>query len=324
MHREDRFVLLQARRWAGQGWGFHLATVVRTWGSAPRAPGAWMALRADGRVIGSVSGGCIEADLIDRLTGSEANELPACRLLSYGVDREEASRFRLPCGGQLDILIERAPSVALLDQMHARLEARQRFAREVDLQSGAVILADAAPDDRVEFDGHRFRAVYGPAFRLLLIGAGSLSQRVAELALALDYQVFVCDPRQEYMDEWPIAGVRRLDDMPDDAVVTLAPDAHTAVLALTHDPKLDDMALIEALKSQACYVGALGSRLNGARKRQRMLLFDVTEEQAARLHCPVGLDLGARAPEEIALAILAELTAVRNADTIARHARNER
>jgi len=154
--------------------------------------------------------------------------------------------------------------------------------------------------------------VHGPRWRLLIIGAGQASSYLANMALALDYEVIVCDPREEFRQTWDVPGTTLLADMPDDAVVALGIDRHSAVVALTHDPKLDDMALLEALKSPAFYVGALGSTASNAKRRQRLALFDLTAEQIARLHGPVGLDIGSRTPPEIAVAILAHLISVRN------------
>lgn len=318
MPNEDLQVLARVLEWGEAGQDFYLVSVLRTWGSAPRAPGAWMGLRADGHVVGSVSGGCIESDLIDLVrAGALSDAALSCK--QYGVTREEAARFRLPCGGQLELLLEKQPAQEGLRQLHASLQARQTVVRQLDLATGEVSLRPACQGDASMFDGQCLQTVLGPVFRLLLIGASSLSQQLAHLAQAFDYQLTVCDPREEVLSEWSVPGVTLRSDMPDEAVLALKPDAHTAVLALTHDPKLDDMALIEALQTPAFYVGALGSRANGNKKRERLRLFDLSQEQVDRLHCPVGLDLGARTPAEIALAILAELTALRHADTIRRH-----
>jgi xanthine dehydrogenase accessory factor len=160
------------------------------------------------------------------------------------------------------------------------------------------------------------RQIFGPRWRLLVIGAGQLSRALAEMALALDFEVIVCDPREEYAATWEVANTRFVSEMPDDVVTALQLDPHSAVVAVTHDPKLDDLALLEALKSPAFYVGALGSRGNTAKRRERLKLFDLSEEEIARLHGPVGLHIGARTPAEIAIAILAEVIAVRNGVTL--------
>jgi xanthine dehydrogenase accessory factor len=154
--------------------------------------------------------------------------------------------------------------------------------------------------------------VHGPRWRLLIIGAGQLSAFLAQIAVGMEYQVTVCDPREEYRASWNVPGVEVVHAMPDDLVLEMRLDARSAVVALTHDPKLDDLALMEALKSPAFYVGAIGSRANNARRRERLKLFDVSDEQLARLHGPIGLYIGSKTPAEIAISILAELTAVKN------------
>ena len=317
MDSMDSQVLDAARRWAATGHRFALVTVARTWGSAPRPPGAWMALRDDGLVQGSISGGCIEDDLIARMTGGEfAGSTPT--VLRYGVTRDEAQRFGLPCGGTLELVIEPAPDAALLDDLAARIGNGQLALRSVSLhnvsqESGAVTVSDGRKGDALHWDGHTLVTPHGPGWRLLVIGAGQISRFLAPMAQALGYEVLICDPRVEYSVEWDIPGARLVPGMPDDVVLELALDPHSAVVALTHDPKLDDMALLEALKSPAFYVGALGSRLNNDKRRQRLLEhFDLSAEEVGRLHGPVGLPIGSHTPPEIAVAILAEMTAVKN------------
>ena len=312
MNSTDRQVLAAALRWAVDGHRFALVTVARTWGSAPRPPGSWMVLRDDGQVQGSVSGGCIEADLIERLLreGFASSEPYAVK---YGVTQDEARRFGLPCGGTMELVIEPWPDLAALETLSAVVERGKLARRSVVMgQEGSAITAATAADS-LSWDGRTLSTVHGPAWRLLIIGAGQISSYLAQMAQALDYQVFICDPRSEYAAEWQVPGTRLLPGMPDDVVLELNPDPHTAVVALTHDPKLDDMALLEALKAPAFYVGALGSTLNNQRRRERLLEhFDLTVDEVARLHGPVGLPIGSRTPPEIALAVLAEMTAVRN------------
>jgi len=313
MDSQDLQVLDAARRWAAAGHRFALLTVVRTWGSAPRPPGAWMLLRDDGRVQGSVSGGCIEDDLIARMAAGEfAGAAP--RLLRYGVTRDEAFRFGLPCGGTLELLLEPAPDVALLDEMARRIGAGELVERRVELADGAARLAGGRAGAALQWDGRRLVTQHGPGWRLLLIGAGQISRYLAPMARALDFEVLVCDPRVEYSEEWDLPEARLVAGMPDDVVLALALDPHSAVVALTHDPKLDDMALLEALKSPAFYVGALGSQRNSDLRRDRLLeYFDLSAEEVARLHGPVGLAIGSRTPAEIAVAVIAELVAERGA-----------
>lgn len=314
----DLRVLADALAWKQAGHAVSLVTVVQTWGSAPRPPGALLAVRGDGLVSGSVSGGCVEDDLIARAKAALASGARADasrpELIVYGVDQAEAARFGLPCGGTLRLVHEPLQAVGWIEDVLARTAAHQLVARTLDLETGTVTLAPAVRGQELVFDGRQLTTLFGPRWRLLLIGAGQLSQAVAQMAALLDFEVLVCDPREEYAGSFDGAVVRRIAGMPDDVVRELMPDAHTAIVALTHDPKLDDMALLEALKSAAFYVGALGSRRNQSVRKQRLAEhFDLSAEELARLHGPVGLDLGARTPAEIAVSILAEIVQVRNA-----------
>lgn len=317
MESLDLRVLADALAWKEAGHAVSLVTVVQTWGSAPRPPGALLAVRADGVVSGSVSGGCVEDDLIARAKAAlaaGAQDPAAVRpeLMVYGVDRDEAARFGLPCGGTLRLVQEPLQDTAWIAQLLSRTGEHRLVSRTLDMATGGVTLADAVRGQGLVFDERQLTTVFGPRWRLLLIGAGQLSQAVAQMAGLLDFEVLVCDPREEYAMDLP--GVQRLAGMPDDVVRELLPDAHTAIVALTHDPKLDDMALLEALKSAAFYVGALGSRRNQAARRQRLAEhFDLSADELARLHGPVGLAIGARTPAEIAVAVLAEIVSVKNA-----------
>ena len=312
MYSTDQQVLDAACRWADQGYRFALVTVARTWGSAPRPAGAWLALRADGLVEGSVSGGCVEDDLAERMrAGSLGKTAPFC--LTYGVTKEEATRFGLPCGGTLELVVEPAPDVAQLRLLTTRLAQRKLAARRVDLAGGATSVEDAARDEELQWDGACLTTVHGPRWRLLIIGAGQVSRYLAQMAMALDYEITVCDPREEYAPGWNVPGTSLVTTMPDDTVTAMHPDARTAIVALTHDPKLDDMALLEALKSPAFYVGALGSLVNSERRRERLMEhFDLVQADLDRLHAPVGIHIGSKTPPEIAVSILAQLVAVRN------------
>lgn len=311
MDSTDLSVLNAAIEWLHAGRRTVLATVVETWGSSPRPVGAWLAIRDDGQVVGSVSGGCVEDDLIARIRSGEllAEDVP--ELVTYGVTREQAARFGLPCGGRLRLVIEPAPEVGLLEELRARIHAKRLTVRELDTCSGRSVLRDATRGETFFFDGRLMRTLYGPRWRLIVIGAGQLSQYVCEMALAADYEVVVIDPREEFAEGLANPAITFRRDMPDDAILDLTVDAHTAIVALTHDPKLDDMALLEALKSPAFYVGALGSRTNSAKRRERLALFDLTADEIDRLHGPVGLFIGARSPAEMAVSILAEITAAK-------------
>jgi xanthine dehydrogenase accessory factor len=321
MESLDLTVLGDAMAWKRAGYAVTLVTVVDTWGSAPRPPGALLAVRDDGMVSGSVSGGCVEDDLIARTKAGMQTRTPGVppksEMLAYGISRDEAARFGLPCGGTLRLVREPLHDTSWIENVLELTASHQLVARTLTLATGEVTLHSAVRSQSMQFDGLTLTTLFGPSWRLLLIGAGQLSQAVAAMATALDFEVLVCDPREEYaftLDTHPTPGVRRIAGMPDDAVRDLHPDAHTAIVALTHDPRLDDLALIEALTSDAFYVGALGSRRNqDARKARLAEHFELTGAQLARLHGPVGLRLGARTPAEIAVSIVAEIVQVKNA-----------
>lgn len=306
----DLQVLAQARAWLSEGRKVWLVTVLETWGSAPRPPGALLCLRDDGLVVGSVSGGCVEDDLIDRLRNGERVAKPS--LITYGVTKEEAARFGLPCGGNLRLVQEPLQSADWIDEILDRTARHELVARRLDLASGEVSIEPAARGEAFVFDGGTLRALFGPRWRLLIVGAGQLSRAVAQMAVALDFEVVCCDPRDEYNLTWDVPNTRFSKAMPDDLALELQLDAHSAVVAVTHDPKLDDLVLLEALKSPAFYVGALGSRGNTSKRRERLALFDLTPAEIDRLHGPIGLDIGSKTPAEIAVSIVAEIIAVKN------------
>jgi xanthine dehydrogenase accessory factor len=327
MESLDLRVLQDVLAWRRASHAVTLVTVVETWGSAPRPPGALLAVRDDGLVSGSVSGGCIEDDLITRTKAAFAEAKHASvainsiankskanpSMIAYGVTKDEAARFGLPCGGTLRLVQEPVQDVAWIEQILARTDAHQLVARTLSLSTGLVTLADASRDQAMVFDGVTLTTLFGPKWRLLLIGAGQLSQAVAQMAVLLDFEVLVCDPREEYAFDTTQVPATRLAGMPDDVVREMRPDAHTAVVALTHDAKLDDMALMEALQSDAFYVGALGSKRNQITRKARMIEhFDLTVQQLERLHGPVGLSINAKTPAEIAVSILAQIIAVKN------------
>jgi xanthine dehydrogenase accessory factor len=313
MESLDLRVLSDVLAWKQAGHQVTLVTVVETWGSAPRPPGALLAVRDDGGVSGSVSGGCVEDDLIARIRAGEYANLQTPSMVAYGVTKEEATRFGLPCGGTLRLVQEPVLDTTWIEQVLHRTSEHQLVARTLTLHDGSVQLREAERGEALQFDGSTLTTLFGPRWRLLLIGAGQLSQAVAQMAQMLDFEILVCEPRQEYTAGWSLPGVTHLSGMPDDEVLALRPDAHTAIVALTHDPKLDDMALLEALNSPAFYVGALGSRRNQQSRKERLAeYFDLSEQALARLHGPVGLRLGAKTPSEIAVSIIAEIVQVKN------------
>src|SRR5678815_3019210 len=311
MDSVDIEVLRTAEGWRRSGHKAALGTIVKTWGSAPRPVGAMVAIRDDGQIVGSVSGGCVEDDLVDkvkeRLAAAKKPEL-----LTYGVTNEDATRWGLPCGGTLQLVVEPITEKSGIQELLQRIESQQLVKRRVEMDSGRATLEPGRWQDVLEFDGRVLSAVHGPRWRLVLIGAGQLTRYLAEMARMLDYHVVVIDPREEYAAGWDLASVPLDRGMPDDVVREMNLDGHSAIVALTHDPKLDDLALMEALKSAAFYVGAIGSKKNNDARRERLKEFDVSADEIARLRGPVGLYIGSKTPPEIAVAILAEMTAVRH------------
>ena len=318
----DLVVLRALRGWRAAGRHALLATVARTWGSSPRPVGSIMALCANGAVSGSVSGGCVEDDLIHQYSHlyhpEHASAAPAWggappARVKYGISADEAHRFGLPCGGTLELVLEFDPDPALLDALLARLEGGQLVARSTDLATGQVSLADIAAPAAFHIDDARLTNTYGPEYRMLIIGAGQLSEYLATMALFNGFAVTVCDPRSEYADSWSVARATLERAMPDDLVQAFKPDRRSAVVALTHDPKLDDLALLEALASEAFYIGAIGSRKNNQARHARLIEhFGQTEASLGRLRGPIGLYIGSKTPPEIAVSIMAEILAVKN------------
>ncbi|WP_273149729.1 XdhC family protein [Methylophaga thiooxydans] len=307
MQSTDITVLKQAQQWLTEGHSVWLSTVLKTYGSSPRQPGAMCAIREDGALVGSVSGGCIEDDLKDKaLQGALTDD--EIVFLTYGESVEERDRFRLPCGGTLRLAVEKITDARWLNEVLAAIEHGQQVKRRVSLHSRENVIETVSQfDKQVEEQQNQLAFIYGPRARLLLIGAGETSSYLAKMASALDYHVMVAEPREDMQLTWQSDDGELLAMMPDDAVIKIKPDFNTSIITLTHDPKLDDMALLEALKSDAFYIGALGSSRTNAKRRERLAMFDLTQEQISRLHGPVGLDIGSKTPAEIAVSILAEL-----------------
>ena len=307
----DLEVLKTCSDWIAAGKRCELVTVIKTWGSSPRPEGATLGICDDGHVVGSVSGGCIEDDLIDRVR-KEGITRTQPEIVTYGITADEAHRFGLPCGGTIQLAIEPLSAESQITELIERLSKGELVARRVDLQNGAVTLGSAKPGMSLQVSESALTTIHGPRWRLLIIGAGQLSRFLAQIAVGMDYSVTVCDPREEYREGWHVEGVQVVHAMPDDLVLEMKLDSRCAVVALTHDPKLDDLALMEALKSEAFYVGAIGSRSNDEKRRERLLDFDLTPAQLEKLHGPIGLYIGSKTPSEIAISILAEMTAVKN------------
>ena len=311
MDSVDLEVLKRCAEWLDAGRKVLLVTVVKTWGSSSRPPGAMLAVRDDGLVEGSVSGGCIEDDIVGRVR-HDGMTATRCEAVTYGVSADEARRFGLPCGGTIQLVLEPLTRSSGVDALLSAIEGGQLVARRLELETGVAVLGAASVTDGLAFDGKVLTTIHGPRYRMLVIGASQLSKYLATMAVGLDYQVTVCDPRVEYEGTWDVPNVPLVKTMPDDTVLAMKLDERCAVIALTHDPKLDDMALMEALKSPAFYVGALGSRANDAKRRERLKDLDVSDDEIARLHGPIGLYIGSRTPPEIAVSIHAEVTAVKN------------
>lgn len=326
MENLDVMVLRTLRDWRAAGKRALLATVVRTWGSSPRPIGSIMALAEDGAVVGSVSGGCIEDDLIYRHTQAYSGKEPGHQIPSgppafvkYGVTADEAHRFGLPCGGTLELLLEYDPDAASLAALVTALEAGRLMRRTVRLADGAVTLAEASAPEELSLGETNLVNTFGPEYRMLLIGAGQLTEYLATMALFSGFAVTVCDPREEYRGAWSVAGAKVVSDMPDDVVLAFKADRRSCVVALTHDPKLDDLALLEALKTEAFYVGAIGSRRNNEARHQRMAEhFGLGPAELQRLRGPIGIYIGSKTPAEIAVSIMAEILAVKNGVTLPR------
>lgn len=310
MLSQDAEVIEGARRWLAEGRRVALITVAATWGSSPRPAGSLMAIGEGGGVVGSVSGGCIEEDLMARLESEPWPAVP--EVVRYGVDADEASRFGLPCGGSMALVVEPLRGADALDELMARIARGERLQRRIDLASGEVTLRAAEAGALTQLEEGRFSHTLGPRYRLLIIGAGQLSVLLAQIALSLEFAVTVCEPRARYREAWSLTGATLVTTMPDDALAAMKPDRHTAVVALTHDPKLDDLVLLEALASPAFYVAALGSRRNRERRRERLRGFELSEAQLDRLHGPAGLAIGSRTPAEIAVSIAAQLVAAKS------------
>lgn len=304
----DIEVLSQAIDWLDAGSRVELITVAKTWGSSPRPPGSLAAVREDGHLVGSVSGGCIEKQLAVRIDNDDR-----AQIFAHTISTDEARKFGLPCGGHLELVFEAMNDSTELRKILDLVAQRARVARTITLENQATTIEKVGRDVDFHFDDKSLRKVFGPGWRMLLIGGGQLSRFVASFALALDYEVIVCEPRPEYASSWSVDGCTLVDELPEDAVVKYATDPQSVVLALTHDPNLDDSALIEALPSEAFYVGALGSKANNDRRRKRLVGIGLEEHEVNRLHGPVGLNIGSRSAAEIAIAIIGELVQERNA-----------
>ena len=308
MLSDDLEVLVQAESWLASGQKVALLIVAKTFGSSLRSAGSLMAICADGRWTGSVSGSCVEEDIFELLR----NKFPSTlEVLRYGEHTKSMRQRLLPCGGMLELVIEPLSRESLQPVLEA-LHQRKSIERHLDLESAKVSFHPVSNRQTFKFTGQTLIRVFGPQWRLLLIGATHISRYVAEMAQSLGFEIVVCEPRAEYATVWAISGIEIDTRMPDDVVKNRITDDRCAVVALTHDPKLDDLAILEALPSSAFYVGVLGSSQTHAKRCERLADFGMTKNQLARLHGPVGLAIGSRTPAEIAISILSELIMEKN------------
>jgi len=339
-----RDVLPELEAWRREGRPFALATVVRTWGSAPRTAGSRMLVTADARIAGSVSGGCVEAAVIE--AAQKALETGEPKLLSFGVADETAWAVGLACGGTIEVLVEK-PEPAVLDAAREALRAGRVFvlasavkgpslgtrllmrddgqavgSSSADVREAARAALSAGRSARQGAgDSEVYLDLLRPAPTLVMVGGVHIAIALTRLAAALGYRAIVVDPRPAFADPARFPQAERVvTAWPDEALGQIGLDAGTAVAVLTHDPKLDDPALRAALPSPAFYVGALGSRNTQEKRRRRLLEAGLTEAQVGRLRAPIGLDLGGRSPEEIAVSVMAEVVAVRNGRAAGREA----
>lgn len=304
--------------WHLGGQGAAIATVVETWGSAPRPAGSQLAIRADGHMEGSVSGGCVEGAVI--VEALEALQDGQPRLLEYGVSDDEAFAVGLACGGRIRILVEPvggAMPVEVLTQLVAAREAREPVGYFADLYSETRTLVgiETYPVrfrlDRsgVEDNGQSFVAIHNPPLRMIIVGGVHIAQHLAPMALACGYDVTLVDPRASFASPARFPDVAIVEDWPDAALEQLGLDARTAVVTLTHDAKLDDPAIMTALRSDVFYLGCLGSKRTHAKRIARLQDAGFSDE-LVRINAPVGLDIGGRSVAEIAVSIIAQVTQV--------------
>lgn len=312
MLADHQSVLTQAERWCANGLRPWLCTIVETTGSSPRPTGSMLTCLESGETAGSLSGGCVEEDFLERLSHGQIDD-GTPQLIEFGVSPEENEKLGLPCGGRMLIVAQRLSKQCLswLKPLSDSLQRRDCMLRELDLKSGETRLSAVVEFTPLTFEKGQLRQVFGPQMRMLLVGAGQLSHTLAELALAMDYEVLVTDPRQAMLDQWTGPAVNLVQGMPDDIIREHATDRFSVVITLTHDPRIDDMALMEALETSAWYVGALGSMRTTQKRKERLTALGLSSDAINKLHAPVGLDIGSKTPVEIAVAIMAQLTQLR-------------
>lgn len=309
MQNSDLNTLQQGVKWLSLGHTIKLVTVIKTSGATPRPVGSIAILSSHGQIAGSISGGCIEEALLEHLIKDSCEK---AELIDYGLSSQSSNQRSLPCGGKMQLLVEPINNSSELSHLVEDLKQRKLVLRELNLSTGEIQTKRTQQAQPFTFIKDKSCShCFGPSWRMLLVGANELSQQLSQIAQTLDYEVEVCDPRPPYSEAWGAADITLKREMPDEFIQQAKPDSRTLVITLTHDPRIDDLALIEALKSDCFYTGALGSQLTNQRRRERLTEF-LTKEEIERLHGPVGLAIGSRTPAEIAISILAEITALRN------------
>jgi len=324
MQSGQQEIIATVFEWLNQERPVWLCTILKTWGSSPRPVGSMMAATLDGEIAGSISGGCIEEDFLEQLRDGSLKAQYDTEgkpfVVKYGITAEQAARLRLPCGGQLHVLLEYLEANDVrreaFGELVSALEKHNRISRLVDLNTGSVSVKHEVADAPVILGDGMMLHSLSPRYKLLLLGAGDVARYVAEMALALEYEVTLCDPRPDYLGNWHVEGVKVTPELPDDVVRDHFSDPYSGIIALAHDPRVDDMALMEALKTPAFYVGAMGSDRTSANRRLRLPELGLTPEEIDRLHAPIGLPIGSKTPAEIAISVMAEVTAVRYASEV--------
>ncbi|MBL4819375.1 MAG: XdhC family protein [Gammaproteobacteria bacterium] len=320
MLSSQQHIISRVAEWLESGKSVWLCTILKTWGSSPRPIGSMMACTPDGELVGSISGGCIEEDFLEQLRDGSLKqqyqqEQKPFRI-KYGINAEEQARLKLPCGGQLHVLLEylqpEAQVTQVFNHIRSSLENHQKISRVVNMESGVLGFTHNSTEKPVEIDEPNLIHSLSPHFKLLLLGAGDVARYVAELALALEYDVTLCDPRPKYIQNWHVEGVNTTSRLPDDVVREQFNNPYSGIIALAHDPRVDDMALMEGLKTQAFYIGAMGSDRTSAKRRERLPELGLSQAEIERLHAPIGLQIGSKTPAEIAISIMAEVTAIRH------------
>lgn len=316
MQHLDLQVVRRALAWSNAGQRVWLCSVLSTYGSAPRAPGSMLAVNDSGHWIGSLSGGCVEDDFLERM--AEGAFLDAVSVVRYGEGDDPRSQVKLPCGGLLDVLVEKLEPdcevQAHLRELESALLGQRRLIREVDLVSGArSLLVDREHGPRIEREIDRVRLRVGAAQRLLLAGYSSVAQACAEFAVGLGFEVILCDPRDEVLDGVVLDNVEIRRELPSMFIADGGCHSDTAVVALTHDPRIDDLAMMEAVRTEAFYIGVMGSMQTSQKRFERLRrIGGLGEAELARIHAPIGLNLGSKTPAEIALAVLADILRIRS------------